>query len=83
MNKDFELEIHLDRGNGDYDETEVMDINVEFECEEIQEQSDVGQRACIEIKSYTLPFEYKNNSEVIAQVDSCVAWVEDQFNDSL
>ena len=82
MDIDYEVQVELLVGNGDYDDVTYKDINVCFHCEVIRAQSDVGISSdYLEIISYELPKEYKGNASVESQVDSCLDWVGDRLND--
>ena len=77
---EYEVQIELPDGNGDYDDVIYEDINVNFECELIGAQVGVD-RDYLEIVGFELPEEYKDNASVRSQVDSCLDWVGDKLNE--
>lgn len=84
MNIDYEVQVELPIGNGDYDDITYEDINVSFECELIGAQSGVGiDREYLEVVGFDLPEEYRGNKDVESQVDSCLEWVSDKLNEEL
>jgi len=81
---EYELEIELPIGNGDCDDTEIVDMCIDFDVETIKAQPDVGvNHDYIEITNYTIPTKYKDDKSVIEQVESCLEYVETKFNESM